>query len=150
MSAHANCTHAKTKSARAACRRDTKNFPGTKLAAPAATLESRLERELAEYDENPGQMPKAAGFKWEPGTNQGRFNEEDEWVTLSGQPVTRENWKTYRDLVLELTITTHGAQGDHFIIGKAVAWGEKFFRYVSQTGASTMVDVERVRHAFVA
>lgn len=141
MSAHANCTHPATKSARAACRRIARNFPGIQteveiIAPPEASAEDMAL--------------KATGFKWEPGTNQGRFNEEDEWVTLSGQPVTRENWKTYRDLVLELTITTHGVQGDHFIIGKVVAWGEKFFRYVSQTGASTMVDVERVRHAFVA
>lgn len=140
MSAHANCTHAKTKSARAACRRDTKNFPGTKLAAPA-TVEAVATAAI----ETP-----AAGFKWEPGTSQGVFGEGDEWMNMGGQPVTRENWKTHRDLVIEITITTHGVQGDHFIIGKITAWGEKNFRYVSQTGASTTVAAERVRHAFVA
>lgn len=145
MSAHANCTHPATKSARAACRK----LAASPIAVPANIDNPDEYRRIATLIAEDS-APKAAGFKWEPGTNQGRFNEEDEWVTLSGQPVTRENWKTYRDLVLELTITTHGVHGDHFIIGKVVAWGEKNFRYVSQTGASTTVAAERVRHAFVA
>lgn len=145
MSAHANCTHPATKSARAACRRAS---GVVKPAAVPADIDNPTEYlRIAALIET---APTAAGFKWEPGTSQGKFGEGDEWMTLSGQPVTRENWKTYRDLVIELTIATHGVQGDHFIIGKITAWGEKFFRYVSATGASTMVDVERVRHAFVA
>lgn len=134
MSAHANCTHPATKSARAACRRSARNFPGVTV--------KDVKVETPE--------PTSLAFKWEPGTSQGVFGEGDEWTNLGGQPVTRENWKTYRDLVVEITITTHGVHGDHFIIGKVVAWGEKNFRYVSQTGTSNTVAAERVRHAFVA
>ena len=142
MSAHKFCTHPATKSARAACRRDSKNFPGTKLAAPDAgsyafqdemdaemrrtavyvddSHTSRLERELAEYDENPGQMPKT-------------------------HVVTRSTWKGYRNFNVVISVTVWGAQPDTEFHGKIVAWGEKRFSYVSSTGARNTIDADRVK-----
>lgn len=141
MSAHQFCTHPKTKSARAACRRDSKNFPGTSLAAPTM---SRLERELAEYDENPGQMPTAAQVMpaeepVEPVVvdNAEEYRRlcaliEDARNAKKGKAVTRETWRDFRDLDVEIIVLNSSPEGQAEYVGRIVAWGPKRFTYASK------------------
>jgi hypothetical protein len=132
MSAHQFCTHPKTKSARAACRRDSKNFPGTKLAAPSAEITTRLERELAEYDQNPGQMPEPVVL--DDKAEYRRMCEEIEAArnAKKGQVVTRENWREFRDLDVEIIILNQSNAGQAEYVGRIVAWGPQRFSYRSK------------------
>jgi len=136
MSVHANCDHAATKTARAACRRASKNFPGV-APKPVTVADVKVET-------------PAAPYTWDRTQNQGRFGEGDEWQSLGGVPVTRESHKEYRDLVMEITIQTYGVYGDNVVNGKITAWGEKRFTYLSPAGVSNTVATERVKAVYVA
>lgn len=138
MSAHKFCTHPATKSARAACRR------AAAKAAPAPTFQDRLARELAEYDENPGQMPTAAQIMpaEEPVEaievdNKEEYRRlcaliEDNRNAKKGKAVTRETWREFRDLDVEIIVLNSSPEGQAEYVGRIVAWGPKRFTYASK------------------
>jgi hypothetical protein len=130
MSAHANCTHPATKSARAACRRDTKNFPGTKLAAPTVDHGSYTFQ-----DEMDAEMRRTAVYETEPVESAPALN----------HVITRSTWKGYRNFTVAIAVTVWGAQPDTEFQGKIVAWGEKRLSYVSATGTRNTIDTSRVK-----
>jgi len=128
MSVHANCTHPATKSARAACRRDSKNFPGMKLATTtdpgSYAFQDEMEREMA----------RTAVYETEPVESK-----------IKTHVVTRSTWKGYREITVEIDVKIWGAQPDSTVTGKIVAWGEKRLTYVSATGARNNLDTQRVK-----
>lgn len=126
MSAHAKCTHPATKSARAACRRDSKNFPGMKLATTTDP------GSYAFQDEMDAEMRRTAVYETEP-------------IETKTHVVTRSTWKGYREITVEIDVKIWGAQPDSSVRGKIVAWGEKRLTYVSATGARNNLDTERVK-----
>jgi hypothetical protein len=82
---------------------------------------SRLQRELDEYDKNPGQMPKPV------------------------QPVTRETWRNYRGQPVKITAANYSPEGRSEYVGVIHSWGEKFFRYVAVGGTrSNMLATDRL------
>lgn len=117
MSAHQFCTHPKTKSARAACRRDSKNFPGTALAAPKAAPVEAPE---------PVVLDDAAEYR--------RLCEEIENArnAKKGKAVTRETWRDFRDLDVEIIVLNQSNAGQAEYVGRIVAWGPKRFSYASK------------------
>ncbi|QEQ93667.1 hypothetical protein SEA_ZUKO_89 [Streptomyces phage Zuko] len=127
MSAHSFCTHPATKSARAACRRAMKA-----ATQPAAEITTRLERELAEYDKNPGQMPEPVVL--DDKAEYRRLCEEIEAArnAKKGQGVTVENWREFRDLDVEIIILNQSNAGQAEYVGRIVAWGPKRFSYRSK------------------
>lgn len=155
MSAHQFCTHPATKAARAKCRRESeKGLSGVRK--PATTFEDRLARELAEYDENPGQMPTAAQIMpaEEPVEaievdNKEEYRRlcaliEDNRNAKKGKAVTRETWREFRDLDVEIEYEVWGSQPNHQLVGRLVTWGEKKLSYVSKVGKRNTIDVTRV------
>ena len=122
MSAHAKCTHPATKSARAACRRQS-----GAIAVPA-------------HIDNPDEYRRIAALLPTP----------DDMKCRSGLKIDRSCWKGYRHAVIVFTIETLGVQGDDTREGKIIAWGEKFMSYRSATGHTTRVPVERIRDARTA
>lgn len=126
MSAHKFCTHPATKSARAACRR------AAAKAETAPTFQDRLSRELAEYDENPGQMPEPVVL--DDKAEYRRLCEEIEAArnAKKGQVVTRENWREFRDLDVEIIILNQSNAGQAEYVGRIVAWGPQRFSYRSK------------------
>lgn len=143
MSVHANCTHPATKSARAACRRDSKNFPGMKLATTtdpgSYAFQDELEREMARTAvyTGPAQVDNPEEYDRIAALIKG-----DETKT---HVVTRSTWKGYREITVEIDVKIWGAQPDSTVTGKIVAWGEKRLTYVSATGARNNLDTERVK-----
>jgi hypothetical protein len=118
MSAHTNCTHPATKSARATCRK--LNAAQTPDAGSYA-FQDEMEKEMAR---TAVYLPDA-----EPKTH----------------VVTRSTWKGYREITVEIDVTIWGAQPDSSVQGKIIAWGEKRLSYVSATGARNNLDVSRVK-----
>lgn len=119
MSAHTNCTHPATKSARAACR---------KLTASTITVPANID--------NPAEYRRIA-----------TLIQADDMKVTPGLKIDRSCWKGYRHAVIRFTIETLGVQGDDTREGKIVYWGEKFMAYQSATGHNTRVPVERIRDA---
>lgn len=105
---HLFCTHPKTKAGRAACRRDSKNLPGTKLAAPVPAIES--EQTSREMDE--------------------RIQAERD--ALKGCSITPQNWREFRGLNAEIIVLNNSLAGQGEYLGEVVAWGPKRFTYRSK------------------
>lgn len=145
MSAHAHCTHPATKAARARCRKDTKNFPGTKLAAPSAgsyDFQDKLDAEMrrtAVYT-GPGKIDNPEEYE-----RISTLIETAESAPALGHVVTRSTWKGYRNFRVSIAVTVWGAQPDTEFQGKIVAWGEKRLSYVSATGTRNTIDASRVK-----
>ena len=115
---------------------DQYTIPRTIMSNTDVLNYDRLQRELAEYDQNPGQMPETVTR-----TEAGKLE-------LAEQIVTRENWREFRHEVVEIEITTHGATGNHKRLGMITAWGAKYMTYaVPKHGTSTRVPTERVMRA---
>lgn len=139
MSAHANCTHPATKSARAACR---------KAAAAAVTTDA------GSYDFQDAleaEMRRTAVY-----TGPAKVDNPEEYARISTliadsesetktHVVTRSTWKGYRNFDMVISVKIWGAQPDTEFHGKIVAWGEKRFSYVSPTGARHTIDADRVK-----
>lgn len=117
MSAHKFCTHPATKAERAKCRRQTeKGLSGVRVeTVPAENEYARMCREIEE----------ARNAK-------------------KGQTVTRETWREFRDLDVEIEYEVWGSQPNHQLVGRLVAWGASRLSYVSKAGKRNTIDVTRV------
>lgn len=120
MSAHLNCTHPATKSARALCRKMARNFPGieSKALTAAQVMPAEEPIEAVEVDNKEEYRRLCALI-------------EENRNAKKGQVVTRENWREFRDLDVEIIILNNSPEGQAEYVGRITAWGEKRFSYRS-------------------
>jgi len=108
-------------------------------------FQQRLERELDEYDQNPGQMPTPAVVT-DADELQSLLDEvEKTKAEQVGREVTRENWREFKGRLVEITVEIWGAQPNSTRTGVITAWGEKYMSYRAPSGGSNnRVETTRV------